>query len=174
MAVHIIVDGYNLIRRSNIFREFEAQSLEDGRAALLEDLRRYKKMTGHAITVVFDAAERKGSASGAGTERGIKVVYSALGQTADQVILQMARRDRDRAVIVTSDVSLAKGCESLGATSISSNEFEERLMLAFSGKFEDGGDEDEDTGGGSLTAKKGPSKRLSRSERKKRGKLSKL
>ena len=54
MAVHVVVDGYNLIRQSGALSSEEALSLELGRGALLERLRRYKRIRGHQITAVFN------------------------------------------------------------------------------------------------------------------------
>ncbi|MFZ4438471.1 MAG: NYN domain-containing protein [Syntrophales bacterium] len=47
--MHIIVDGYNLIRQSDTFRQFEKKSLEEGRNALLRSLAGYRKLRGHHI-----------------------------------------------------------------------------------------------------------------------------
>ncbi|MEQ8213875.1 MAG: NYN domain-containing protein, partial [Smithellaceae bacterium] len=52
--MHIIIDGYNLIRQSDSLRRYERQSLEAGRQALISRLIEYKRKKGHKITVVFD------------------------------------------------------------------------------------------------------------------------
>jgi len=55
----IIVDGYNLIRRLPELREYERESLEAGRAALLQMLAAYRRARGHhRFTVVFDGGAR--------------------------------------------------------------------------------------------------------------------
>ena len=38
MSIHLIVDGYNLIRQSKSFRRLDRQSLELGRDALLDEI----------------------------------------------------------------------------------------------------------------------------------------
>jgi len=48
----ILIDGYNLIRQSDILRNYERQSLEAGRRALISKLIEYEKRRGHKITVV--------------------------------------------------------------------------------------------------------------------------
>ena len=53
-CMHIIVDGYNLIRQSDILRLHERQGLEAGRKALVHLLAGYRRSRGHRITVVFD------------------------------------------------------------------------------------------------------------------------
>ena len=62
--MHIIVDGYNLIRQSDTFRQSERKSLEEGRNALLRSLAGYRKLRGHRITVVFDGRRRSATLRG--------------------------------------------------------------------------------------------------------------
>ena len=52
--MHLIVDGYNLIRQSDTLRSCERISLEAGRRALVQSLAHYQRAKGHRITVVFD------------------------------------------------------------------------------------------------------------------------
>ena len=55
--MHILIDGYNLIRQSINLRRFERQSLEAGRKALIAWLSEYRNRKDHRITVVFDSWE---------------------------------------------------------------------------------------------------------------------
>ena len=73
MAVHVVVDGYNVIRQSTSLREEEKLSLEHGREALIEKLRQYKRIKGHRITVVFDGAEKITVAEENTQQKGIKI-----------------------------------------------------------------------------------------------------
>ncbi|MEN8246931.1 MAG: NYN domain-containing protein [Thermodesulfobacteriota bacterium] len=57
MAVHIIIDGYNLIRQSPELSYLDRQDLQQGREALLGMLAAYKKIKHHQITVVFDGID---------------------------------------------------------------------------------------------------------------------
>src|SRR3989344_5932260 len=89
MALKIIIDGYNLLMTSDRFRRDLIDSFEETRKKFIENLYNYKKLKGHDITVVFD-----GWKSGYPTENrevisGIKVVYSRLGEKADEVIKRM-------------------------------------------------------------------------------------
>ena len=61
MPLEIIIDGYNLIRQSRSLRRLDAQSLEQGREALLERLIAYHQVRGHPITVVCSELCRSGS-----------------------------------------------------------------------------------------------------------------
>ncbi|MBW2739271.1 MAG: NYN domain-containing protein, partial [Deltaproteobacteria bacterium] len=54
MSLHIIIDGYNLIRQSNTLSDLDRQDIQLGREALLNMLAAYKKIKRHKITVVFD------------------------------------------------------------------------------------------------------------------------
>jgi len=47
MAVHIIIDGYNLIRQSAELSRLDRRDLQHGREALLELLAAYKKIKRH-------------------------------------------------------------------------------------------------------------------------------
>ena len=67
--MHIIVDGYNLIRQSDTFRHSERKSLEEGRNALIRSLAGYRKLRGHRITVVFDGWVGRLAEGGTGPRR---------------------------------------------------------------------------------------------------------
>jgi predicted RNA-binding protein with PIN domain len=66
MSVHIVIDGYNLIRQSPTLSAIEHRSLEEGREALLQRLVSYKKVSflvlGSWLTVLLNAwSPRNGS-----------------------------------------------------------------------------------------------------------------
>jgi len=54
LSIHIIIDGYNLIRQSNSLSILDMQDIQLGREALVDMLAAYKKVKPHRITVVFD------------------------------------------------------------------------------------------------------------------------
>jgi len=60
MSVHIIVDGYNVIRQSPDMGLLDRQALQLGREALVDKLAAYKRLKGYKITVVFDGAGEAG------------------------------------------------------------------------------------------------------------------
>jgi len=66
--MHIIIDGYNLIRASADLKRRERQSLEEGRRALIAFLTPYRAQSGHRITIIFDGW--KDGAPGTGTRPG--------------------------------------------------------------------------------------------------------
>lgn len=172
MGIHLIIDGYNLIRQSASLSKQERVSLEEGRHALITRLVAYKRVKAWPVTVVFDGAGGYHVSTQTENHAGIRVVYSPVGKTADQVIANMADRYREKALVVTSDRELAGRVERTGATVLDSVEFEDRLEMAL--LMESGEDPGEDEPGRLSTKKKGPSKRPPRSQRQKARKLKKI
>lgn len=173
MSVHIIIDGYNLIRQSRVLSELDRQDLQSARDALIASLSLYKRTRPHKITVVFDGINAPTEASNRNRQRGIDIRFSSKGESADSVIKRMARRERERALVVSSDQEIVDFAAFQGAATISSPLFEEKVAMASVGQS--GGIGGEDLNGWiPSTKKKGPSRRLSKKERRNRTKISKL
>jgi len=175
--MHIIIDGYNLIRQSDHLRSFDRRSLEEGRNALIRLLIPYRKGRPHAITVVFDAWDAGGPLEERDRQAGIDIVYSRRGKKADDVIKEMMGRGRgEEILVVTSDRDVADYVVRRGATAVSSPEFEEVLTRFHTGDppfvSDKAPDPDDRTWKG--TKKKGPSRRLSRSAKDFQNRLKKL
>jgi predicted RNA-binding protein with PIN domain len=173
MSVHIIIDGYNLIRQSRVLSELDRQDLQTARDALIASLAHYKRTKPHKITVVFDGVNAPAEASNRNRHRGIDIRFSSKGETADSVIKRMARRERERALVVTSDQEIVHFASFQGAATISSPLFEERVAMAAVGQSGPNGEEDL-TGWVPSTKKKGPSRRLSKRQRRNLTKTRKL
>ncbi len=171
MAVHIIIDGYNLIRQSSQWSMLDIQDLQHGREALLSALAEYKKKKAHRITVVFDAADAPGFMERNEKQKGISVKYSPAGESADAVIKQMAAQLGEKALVVSSDRDVADYAAGRGAAVIGSPEFEMKMAMAAYG---DSGNEDDSAGWSPTTKKKGPGRRLPKRMRRNRSKISKL
>jgi hypothetical protein len=180
MAGHLVIDGYNLIRRSGSLRREEDVALELGREELLEQLRRYKRARGQKITVVFDAGAKAELGEACGHKKGIRVIYSAQGETADATIKRICRREGEGLIVVTSDRELAAYAERCGAVTMASESFEDKLEMALfaevKGVDENDLEEEESRkrGAGKGIRKKGPGRKPSRDERRKRRRLDKL
>ncbi len=173
MSIHIIIDGYNLIRQSNSLSILDRQELQLGRDALLDMLVRYKRIKGHRITVVFDGINAPSFSQQRDRVKGIKVKFSRKGESADTVIKRMAFGERERALVVSSDLDVVKCAASKGAATISAPLFEEKI--AMTAYLEKKGAEGEDEGGWvPTTKKKGPKRRRSKKERRNRSKIKKL
>jgi len=175
MALHLIIDGYNFIRRSDRLQKCEAQALELGRQALIDDLASYKRIKGYKITVVFDGARNDEYGEKRSSEKGIRIRFSRHGQIADTVIENMASRDRQKAVVVTADRRLAESVESKGAVAVDPGAFEEKMEMArlLETKGAEANDGDR-KGWVPTTRKKGPSRRLPKNKRRQLRKMKKL
>jgi predicted RNA-binding protein with PIN domain len=165
--MHIIIDGYNLIRQSDSLRRFERLGLEKGREALIKRLAAYRKLKGHRITVVFDGwiggplrEERQQS-------EGVRIIYSRRGEKADEVIKKIARKGSgEELVVVTSDREIVEAVGRSGGVAIASPEFETRMTVEGAVLSEKGvSPEEEDDEDPRRGEKKGPSRRLSKKER---------
>jgi len=121
MALHIIIDGYNVIHQLPRIAggDIGNTDLQHCRESLVDNLSAYRKIRNHQITVVFDGW--KGSNTYRETSeqvKGIKVIYTPMGVTADEVIKRLAREGRERAVIVTADRDIEGYAERQTATVI--------------------------------------------------------
>ncbi len=167
--LRIIVDGYNV---AAYLKGGLPADLEEARAELLDLLSSYARVRGALITVVFDAAYSTGKGSVTSSFRGIKVVFTRRGELADSRIAAMVRSGGSGFTVVTGDRSVADAVERFGAVAVSPAEFLERVEFALyaAGKGIDAEDEDcewysERRRG---TRKKGPSRRLSKRERRRK------
>lgn len=173
MAIHIIIDGYNLIRQSDFLSAYDRQDIQLGRESLIETLAAYKRIKGHKVTVVFDGANDPGFSRSKEQIKGIQVRFSCNGASADDVIKKMASKEREKALIVSSDLDIVTYASSRGCATISSLMFEEKIAMA--AYIDSKGIDQEDQGGWiPTTKKKGPSKRLSKKKRRSRVKINKL
>ena len=173
MPVHIIIDGYNLIHQSRELNRLHQEDIQSGREALLESLAAYKRIKRHRITVVFDGENAPSFSPKKDQIKGIAVRFSRRGETADSVIKRMARKEREKALIVSSDRDVTDYSATRGAATVSSSEFEEKMMMAFYMDIK-GVDGEGDGGWIPTTKKKGPSKRRSKRERRNRTRIRKL
>jgi predicted RNA-binding protein with PIN domain len=175
MALHVIVDGYNLIGRSSRYREDRRHAMETARDRLIEDLRRYKRFKGFRITVVFDGSQTEGGGlPGSTTVKGIRILYSRGGQEADDVIVKMVGDAPEGVLVVTSDREVDRHCRAYGATVVSTEDFEEKLVLSEMTELK-GGPEDPALDEPKIdTRKKGPARKApkrSRQDRRRRDRL---
>ena len=174
MSLHIVIDGYNLIRQSPALRSLEAKSLEEGRDALIDRLARYKRFKSHSITVVFDGAQASGLGQDRSRVKGINVIFSRHGELADNVIKRIVTHERERVIVVTSDKDVAHYAVRYGAATIASVDFESKMQMVGDGSAEWLDTMDEEKGWRPTTKKKGPSRRRSKRQRRSRARTRKL
>ncbi len=179
MSSKIVVDGYNLIRSSRYAGNRYTENLEEERGHLIYKLARYQAIRRIPITVVFDGWQGGYPIETRDNINGIKVIYSKLGEKADEVIKRMAEKWRDSMIVITSDRGIADFVENRGAAVISSQEFEKRMeIVSYPVKTGDMMFKDEERDKyidrPITTRKKGNPKRRSKIERRKMAKLRKL
>ena len=173
MSIHIIIDGYNLIRQSASLSRLDQQDILLGREALVDLLATYRKIKPHPITVVFDGQQGPTLSPQRRRQRGISIRFSPKGTSADDVIRRMVSREREKALVVSSDREVVHFAASCGAATISSPQFEVKIEMAAHLEYDDR--EADDSGGWTpTTKKKGPARRLSKRQRRNRMKIKKL
>jgi predicted RNA-binding protein with PIN domain len=174
MALHIIIDGYNFIRNSPELKELDRQDIQLGREALIDLLATYKKVKPHKITVVFDGVDMPGHYPQRDRLKGITIKYSRTGESADKVIIRMAAHEKERALVVSSDKEIIRSVTANRAAAITSPEFADKLWMANIGSNNSDEREVSSNRPSKSTQKKGPSRRLSKRQRRTRGKIRKL
>jgi predicted RNA-binding protein with PIN domain len=112
---HLIVDGYNVTKTG-----YGALPLVEQRRRLVDGLGVLAVRTGSEVTCCFDGAEVE--ARGALRVRGVRVVFSEPGTTADELIRRLARAEpRGRpVVVVSSDAEVAASSRAAGARAVPS------------------------------------------------------
>jgi len=149
------------------------QDIQMGREALIDILASYKKIKSHRITVVFDGVTSPSFLQRDNT-KGIEIKFSHSGESADTVIKRMTSREKEKALVVSSDKDVVNFASTQGSSTISSTEFEEKMKMAAYMNTKGSIKNEEESGWIPTTKKKGPSRRLSKKDRKSRIKIQKL
>ena len=173
MSIHIIIDGYNLIRQSTTLSALDQQDIMLGREALVDTLAAYRKIKHHRITVVFDGSHSPLFSQQRDRQKGISIRFSRKGESADDVIKRMARQEREKALVVSSDREVVNSAAASGAATISARQFEAKIEMA-AGIDRYSSDADDTAGWTPTTKKKGPSRRLPKKLRRNRMRIKKL
>ncbi|MFI8928327.1 NYN domain-containing protein [Streptomyces sp. NPDC053474] len=120
---HLVVDGYNVTKTG-----YPTMPLEKQRLRLLGSLSQLALQTGAEVTCVFDGAELAAPVLLA-PPRGVRVLFSKPGVTADELIRQLVRAEPPgRPVIVAStDREVADGIAKAGARPVASAVLLKRL-----------------------------------------------
>ncbi|MEU5160355.1 NYN domain-containing protein [Streptomyces sp. NPDC020875] len=114
--VHLVVDGYNVTKTG-----YPTMPLEKQRLRLLGGLSVLAAQTGAEITCVFDGAELAAPVLLA-PPRGVRVLFSKPGVTADELIRQLVRAEPPGrpVVVVSTDREVADGVAKAGARPVAS------------------------------------------------------
>jgi predicted RNA-binding protein with PIN domain len=179
MSIHIIIDGYNFIRQSMSPLLLKTRDLQQEREFLISLLAAWKRRRAHAVTVVFDGGRAPSDLARKDMLQGIEIIFSPAGQTADTVIKQLAAREKEKALVVSSDREIADFVSAQGAAVIDCAAFESRLKALPEPQSETAGEPwpeepDDHPVRPPSTRKNGPSFRLSKKQRHLNNKLEKL
>ena len=170
LMLHVLIDGYNLMAKMDGLRG----NLEAQRERFLQALSQYRAQKYHEVIVVFD-----GEKGGWGTEShertmGIIIVFSRLGEKADDVIKKMVRDDDVEYTVITSDKEVASFAETYGHTAIPSEDFIPKLRIRGNLTSGEWKAEDDDDYRPVTVKKKGNPHKLSKAARKRKQKLERL
>lgn len=120
---HMVVDGYNVTKTG-----YPTMPLEKQRLRLLGSLSQLAAQTGAEMTCVFDGAELAAPVLLA-PPRGVRVLFSKPGVTADELIRQLVRAEPPGrpVVVVSTDREVADGIAKAGARPVASAVLLKRL-----------------------------------------------
>lgn len=170
--MHVIIDGYNVIRQSSELQLLDAMDLQAGREALVELLAQYRNRSHHRITVVFDGWQHGDLKESRDQHQGILIIYSRRGERADEVIKRLLHQERERALVVTSDREIQVCAEHAKASWINAGQFELSYLQGSAGAADQDAEADSVSARG--TYKKGPARRSSKRQRQRQQRLKKL
>jgi predicted RNA-binding protein with PIN domain len=126
--VRILVDGYSLLHSWPELLRGRAPHTAAARDELVRRLTAYQDATGTPITVFFDGSGPR-VGTGDAARKGVEVLFSRAGQTADQMIERAAHRFRPYGDVlaVTNDNAERETVLSLGGFAASCKNFIEMV-----------------------------------------------
>jgi uncharacterized protein len=120
----IIIDGYNLMPNLRI----KGASFEQNRENMIAQLLEFISINPADVTVVLDGTRNPSMHRGNESHSGIKVIFSAQGETADDVIEELISKRKGKArdyLIVSSDRRLQTFAEEHAMKWMNSQKFAE-------------------------------------------------
>ncbi len=162
--MHIIVDGYNYLCAIKGADILNSLNLDEERQKLIEQFALYKRYRHNPVTMVYDGEGGVNIYRSSNSYLGVKVIYSAQGEKADDVIMEMVE---PMDLVITADRQIISSIQRQGAEFITPRDFASKLEMLL---MMEGGDKEEDDGYDNkpiTTKKKGNPKRRSKKERKK-------
>ncbi|MFB3884350.1 MAG: NYN domain-containing protein [Thermodesulfobacteriota bacterium] len=168
--MHLIVDGYNLLHVTRSLSKLSSDELQWERDQLIHRLSAYRQLKPCEITVVFDGWQGGWVTGKKEWKKGIELIFSKLGEKADEVIKRLVKEKGSGAVVITSDREVATYAEKMAAAVIPSDQFRDKMERSAL-RIEKPYEEDEEERG---AKGKGPSKRLSKRAKRLKAALKKL
>lgn len=169
--MHLVIDGYNLLHVSRSLAQLNSIELQWERDRLINQLSAYRQLRAFEITVVFDGWQGGWSTEKKERRKGIELIFSKLGEKADEVIKRLIKEKGSGVIVITSDRDISRYAERMSVTVIPSDQFQEKMEIS-SIRTEKGIEQDEEEERGEK--RKGPSRRLSKKERRVRAAFKKL
>ena len=169
--MHLIIDGYNLLHVTRSLTQLSSIELQWERDRLIHQLSDYRQLKSYEITVVFDGWQGGWRTEKKERKKGIELIFSKLGEKADEVIKRLVKEKGSGAIVITSDSEISRYAERMAAAVIPSDQFREKMersVLKIAKDFE------EEKEGEEGFKRKGPSRRLSKKEKRAREALKKL
>ena len=123
------------------------------------------------MTVVFDGWQGGWNSEKRETKKGVELIFSRLGEKADEVIKRLAREKGTGAIVVTSDREVSRYAQRIAIPVIPSDQFKEKIESS-GARVEKDVEQDEEEKWG--LKRKGPARRLSKKERRTKAALKKL
>ncbi len=127
----LLVDGYNVLRSGNRYRDaflhpdYTDDAFNAARERLINDVVSYAGRDYKAV-IVFDGADNQYSTGEVQSIGGVRIMFSPAGQSADKVIEKLAHDARLRQVeclVVTSDATIQDTVFGFGIDRMSANGF---------------------------------------------------
>ncbi|MFV0503909.1 MAG: NYN domain-containing protein [Lachnospirales bacterium] len=103
---YLIIDGYNIIFAWEDLRQLANKDIDHARKALIDTMSNFSGYVRYNVMVVFDAYRVKSKES-MEEYKGVKVVYTAYAQTADEYIERFTHKYKNnyRITVATSDAT---------------------------------------------------------------------
>ena len=128
MKSYLILDGYNLVGALERYATRTTGSLDESRELLTNDALKAAGWIGREIILVFDAARGSEPARTELRAGGaVRVVYSALGESADDEIERLLRTLDGSVTVCTGDFALQRTALASDAARATPREFADLL-----------------------------------------------
>lgn len=125
-VVRILIDGYSLLHQWKELAPGRPRYSAAARDVLIEHLRQYQDAIGTPLTLIFDGTNAPSQPSTAPSScREFEILYSSLGQTADELIERTTARLREygEVSVVTDDFAEQDTISSLGGFPVGCEHF---------------------------------------------------
>lgn len=170
LTVLLVIDGYNLLHAGRTLAKLNALELQWERDRLIEKLSLYRQAKSIPIVVVFDGWQSGWCSEKRERQKGIDLIFSKVGEKADEVIKRLIKEKGSGVMVVTSDREISHYANKLSVPVIPSEQFREKMERLSFTNIKDIEADEEERG----VKRKGPSRQLSKREKRLRAALKKL